>query len=126
LDRSFGLLRELNLYPTNAVEPGSETFEAVCALAELEASSGHAAQGIKIYQDLSAQILGQATKPEESLELANDLSNIYRSLGRLYSFTRQEELAASIALRRTELWRHWENKLPGNSYVLRQLETKSR
>jgi len=64
-----------------------------------------------------------ASKPdaENDLQNANALSRIYVAIEGLERVTGRREEAASMNVRRMDLWRAWNRKLPGNSYVLRQL-----
>jgi hypothetical protein len=42
-------------------------------------------------------------------------------MSRLARAARQNQEADALDVRRNELWRLWDRKLPGNSYVKRQL-----
>jgi tetratricopeptide (TPR) repeat protein len=125
LDAAFSRLRELKLYPAEQVTPGSEADNALTALAEYEAGRGRVLQGIETYQQLLDRVMASKPKPESNLWDAFDLSNIYAALAVLYRRARQTEAAIAVEARRQELWRHWDRKLPNNSFVLRQIAGKS-
>jgi len=64
-----------------------------------------------------------ASKPNPGADLrqANDLSQIYRALARLYRKAGERGAAESLDARRVELWRGWNVRLPGNPLVQRRL-----
>ena len=57
----------------------------------------------------------------EDLRDAPKLSSIYEALSKLYQRSGDTPKAEDMEARRLELWRHWERKLPNNSYVIRQI-----
>ena len=121
LDRAFATLKELELYPAEKVESGSEAERAVSALADYEASTGNVGGAIEIYDRLLAGLAASDTKPETSLPFAVDLSRIYRSLATLHRRNGRADLASALDAQSLELWRHWYRKLPNNPFVLRQI-----
>jgi len=122
LDAAFSRLSELKLYPAEQVLPGSEPDNALRALAEYEAGTGNVRRGIETYQQLLGRIMASKPTPESRLADATDLSNLYGAMAVLHRRARQAELASALAARRLELWRHWDRKLPNNTFVHRQLE----
>jgi len=48
----------------------------------------------------------------------------YAAMSGLHRRTSQPEQAAELDARRLELWRHWDRKLPDNSFVRRQIQAK--
>ena len=124
LDGAFSRLSELKLYPAEQVEPGSEADKAVRALAEFEAERGDVRRGLEIYEELLAQIMASNPEPESHLDAATDLSNIYRAMAQLHRRAGQSSLASAIESRRLDLWKHWDRKLPNNSFVRRQIAAK--
>ena len=121
LDAAFSRLSEMKLYPAEQVEPGSEPDNALRALAEYEAGSGDVRRGIGTYELLLGKIMTSKPRPESRLADAANLSNIYAAMGALHRRTGRPDQAAELDARRLELWRHWDRKLPGNSFVRRQL-----
>jgi len=122
LNTAFGRLRELKMYPAEQVELGSEPEKAIRALAEEEAADGNARRGIEIYEDLLSKIMATKPKPESRLADAYDLSTLYRAMAVLHRKVGQTDSAGAMEARRTELWQHWDRKLPKNTFVRRQLE----
>jgi serine/threonine-protein kinase len=120
LDAAFSRLKEMKLYPSERVEPGSEVSDALCALAELEAGNGNLRRGIKIYRELTRKLTASAT-PEASLSDATELSDVYRALANLHRRVGEGDAAYTLEASRLDLWRRWERKLPGNPFIVRQL-----
>jgi len=125
LDAAFARLHELKLYPAERVEPGSEPADALRALAEYEAGQGNILRGIDLYQQLLSRIMASKPKPESNLANAADFSNIYRAMAVLHRRVRQANRASELEARRIELWRHWDSKLPNNTFVRRQIDGAS-
>jgi hypothetical protein len=123
LDAAFSRLSELKLYPAERVEPASEPDDALRALAEYEAGSGSVLRGITIYQQLLDRIAASDAKPESRLADAAALSNIYAAVAVLHHRAGQPQAARQSQARRLELWRHWDRRLPNNSFVRRQLDS---
>jgi predicted Ser/Thr protein kinase/tetratricopeptide (TPR) repeat protein len=125
LDAAFSRLKELKLYPAEQVIPGSEADNALTALAEYEAGKGNILRGIETYQQLLNRIMASKPKPESNLWDATDLSNTYAAVAVLYRRARLTDPAAAMEVRRADLWRHWDRKLPNNPFVRRQLAASS-
>ena len=123
LDAAFRNLRELKLYPSGKFSIGGEVDSALRAEAEYqaEANGGHA-RAIALYREILAATA--AAKPEERLDEALDYSNIYRSLAQHHGRAGEKAAQRDWESRRLALWRHWERKLPANSFVVRQLAEK--
>jgi len=60
-------------------------------------------------------------RPETNLVDAVEMSRLYTALAMLYRQVGQTGMASSLEARRLELWRHWDSRLPQNSFVGRQL-----
>ncbi len=121
LDSAFDLLRRLKYYPASQIDPGSETAQAVCALADHEAATGNAARALQDYRELLDQVAASKPEPETNLVDAAGLSEIYAGMTVVARQAKQPAQASDTEARRRELWRHWEQKLPGNPFVERQL-----
>jgi serine/threonine-protein kinase len=121
LDGALLRLKELQLYPAEQVEPGSEPDDVMRALADYESGSGRVQRGVEIYEELLAKIRASTSDTKTNLKAATDLSNIYAATAVLHRRAGQRDLASEVEARRLELWRHWERKLPNNSFVLRQI-----
>jgi tetratricopeptide (TPR) repeat protein len=122
LDLAFERLRQLKYYPSDKIEPGSDAEEALRALADHEADTGNVPRALQIYQELLDRIAAAKPDPGVNLENATDLSNIYAAMAQVHRRAAQPDLAAALDSRRLELWRHWDQKLPGNAFVLGQID----
>ena len=121
LDEAFRILAELKRYPASSIELWSEPDQALRALAEQQALTGHLAQAIDTYRQLLDKIMASKPESETNLEDAADLSNLYRAMARLHEKAQQIEAATALQARRAELARHWNRKVPNNPFVRRQL-----
>jgi hypothetical protein len=65
-----------------------------------------------------------ASKPDPFGDLRETpkISRIYEALAVLYRRTGDAAAADAMNARRVELWRSWQQKLPQNAFVRRQLE----
>jgi tetratricopeptide (TPR) repeat protein len=123
LDDAFSRLSDLNLYPAEQVQAGSETQKALIALAEYEAATGNTSRGIEIYRDLLGRVLAAKPTPQSHLADALALSDIYSGATKLNRQAGQLGIALDLDARRVEIWRIWDVKLPKNEFVRRQMET---
>ncbi|MEZ5355489.1 MAG: serine/threonine-protein kinase [Bryobacteraceae bacterium] len=121
LDTAFARLQELGLYPAKEVELGSEPFDVLRALADLEAGIGSLGRAIEIYRQLLDRVEASSPRPESVLWDANDITLLYAPLARLHRAAGHAGTASDFEQRLLSLWRGWDRKLPGNPYVRRQL-----
>jgi tetratricopeptide (TPR) repeat protein len=121
LDAAWTILRDVNDYPAERVILGEPVDAALRASADHYADTGQTALAIRTYEELLGKVQASNPQPETDLRHASGMSRIYRELGRLYSRAGHADRAAALNSRRLELWRHWDRKLPNNSFVLRQL-----
>ena len=125
LNAAFEHLRQASAYPVERVPPGAEADEALTALADYEANTGNLPRAIATYQELLGKVQASAPKPETSLTDAVEMSRLYSALAALYRRAGQTEAESAIDTRRQQLWRHWDARLPNNSFVRRQLDAAS-
>ncbi|MBV9083749.1 MAG: tetratricopeptide repeat protein, partial [Acidobacteriaceae bacterium] len=115
------ILKETKDYPAQRIALSSQVFNVVRAEADYEAEFGDVEHARQIYEQLLAEVT--AAKPEflNDLRDAPKISELYSALETLYRRTGDIENAESMKARRLDLWRHWDQKLPNNAFVLRQL-----
>ena len=116
-------LRQLKLYPVKQLT--QESNDTLSALAEYDAANGNVPRAVETYQNLEQLSLAGGAKPDSVLVDATDISRIYARLAALHSRMGHADLAASYQSRRLELWRHWDGRLPHNTYVHHQLSAAS-
>jgi tetratricopeptide (TPR) repeat protein len=125
IDAAFAILKDTKDYPAEGIRLDGYAYPAVCALADYEAeTSGHRA-ALQTYLQLLDRVM--ATKPDPLGDLRDTpkLAHIYGALTVLHRRSGDKASAELMNSRRVELWRHWQRKLPQNTFVRRQLETKT-
>ncbi|HEX5227376.1 MAG TPA: serine/threonine-protein kinase [Bryobacteraceae bacterium] len=122
LDTAFETLRWLRVYPAETIRPGGETDAALSALADYEADRGDPLRAIEIYEELLRKTSTGDFQPQSRLGDAAEVSRLCASLQGLYGRVRRVDARATMAARRLALWRLWDQKLPHNPFVARELE----
>jgi tetratricopeptide (TPR) repeat protein/tRNA A-37 threonylcarbamoyl transferase component Bud32 len=122
IDAAFAALKNTKDYPAERIRLESQAYTVVCALADHEAETGDPHHALQIYEQLLDKVM--ATKPDVLGDLRDTpkLSRIYGALTILYRRSGNLALAEAMNTRRVELWRVWQQKLPRNTFVRRQLE----
>jgi tetratricopeptide (TPR) repeat protein len=123
LDAAFERLREVKAYPAEKIKPGSEPDLTLCALADYEADRGEIQRSIVIYEELLRKIMAWEPKPDTVLADALRMSRLYAALAALHRRVHQTDLASALETQRLDLWRHWDERLPHNSFIRHQLDT---
>lgn len=100
-----------------AVELGSEADTYYRARADHLAETGRGVEAAATYKELLRLVHAAKPTPELDLRHANAMSRLYLDLARL----QKPADAAELRARAVALWRHWDQKLPRNPFVLRQL-----
>jgi serine/threonine-protein kinase len=121
LDAAMTRLQDLKLYPADRIELGSELDETLRAVADYEASTGNLARAIEIDSTLFDKLVSAETMAEQNLADAARLSRLYTALAGFQRRAGQIEPASKFDARRVALWEYWDGKLPGNTFVTRQL-----
>ena len=122
IDAAFAVLKETKDYPAERIRLGSHAYTAVCALADHAAETGEPRLALQMYQDLLDKVMATRPDPIGDLRDTPKLSRIYGALSVLYRRSGDSASAEAMNARRVELWRHWQQKLPQNAFVRRQLE----
>ncbi|MBV8832054.1 MAG: hypothetical protein JO217_08310 [Acidobacteriaceae bacterium] len=78
-------------------------------------------EAIETTRSLLEKVLAWGAKPESNLEDAVQVSRLHAALANLFRRTHQRALAAEVEAQQTELWQHWNNRLPCNRFVAHQL-----
>ena len=121
LDRTVKRLSDLRLYPADKVQAGSDVQKAISALADQQAATGNLVGAIEVYRVLLERVQAGGAKPESSLRHAVALSHLWESLALLDRRAGRADLASGFESRRLTLWRRWDQKLPKNLFIQRQL-----
>jgi serine/threonine protein kinase len=120
LGRAFELLHAAQQYPADKVEPMSNTYNALRAQADDYAETGQAAEATDVYRQLLDKIMACAPDPQNDLPDATCLSRTWSALAGLLRRTGRTEEAKRLEAQRSELWDHWNGKLPNAPFLLRQ------
>ncbi|MBL8215887.1 MAG: serine/threonine protein kinase [Bryobacterales bacterium] len=118
IDSAFKLLAEVRAWPAPKVEPGSEAFVAMRALADWEDANGNRTRAFALYQELLQKMEASGSDPKLDLQYARNYSGVYERLSALAPAAG----AARFGDRRRTLWQHWAEKRPASSFVRTQLE----
>jgi serine/threonine protein kinase len=117
LDRAFELLQAAGRYPTDKIEPMSETYDAARAQADDYADTGQVAKAIEAYRQLLDKIMAWGPNVQNDLRDATCVSRTWIALAILLRRSGQTEEAGRLETQRTDLWSHW-NGQPLNAQVL--------
>jgi tetratricopeptide (TPR) repeat protein/predicted Ser/Thr protein kinase len=121
IERAFSLLRETKDYPAEKIALGSESDIAIGASADHYAETGQLDKAAEAYRELLAKVMASNPDPWNDLEDAYHLSGHYAAMGAILGRAGLADQTASFEGRRSELWQHWNQKLPANRFVLRQI-----
>ncbi len=120
IDKAFGLLHSAQLYPSDKVEPMSETYDALRAQADDYAQTGQTAKAIEAYQQLLDKMMAWTADPQNDLRDATCLSRTWTALAELLRRSGQKNEALQLEAQRSQLWNQWQGKLPNAEFLLRQ------
>ena len=121
IENAFSLLRETKDYPAQKITLDSEADIAMRASADHYVETGQLEKASQVYRELVAKAMASNPDPWNDLEDAYHLSSHYAALGAILGRVGLAGQAASFNGRRLELWQHWNQKLPNNRFVLRQI-----
>ncbi len=121
IESAFSLLQETKDYPAPKITLGSDSNIVIRASADHYAETGQLEKAAQVYRELLAKAMASNPDPWNDLEDAYHLSSHYAALGAILGRAGLAAEAASFDARRVELWQHWNQKLPNNQFVLRQI-----
>ncbi len=125
IDLAVAFLAETREFPSNTIGFDGAAYPTLRALADYYAGAGDLRRAIDTYEQLIAKIAAPRADPLNDLGDATTLSHTYEALAALYRQTNQPAKYDELQSRRLQLWRHWEQKLPNNEFVMRQLATQT-
>lgn len=120
IEKALDLLHKAGLYPADKIEPMSDVYNALRAHADDFAETGESAKAIEAYKELLAKMLAWKPYPQNDLRDATCLARTWSALADLLHHSGQAAEAKQFEAQRTELWNHWQDKLPNAQFVLRQ------
>ena len=118
--RAFELLTQADGYPSDRIEPMSDTYHAQQAQADDYAETGQIQKAVAAYQELLAKLMAWKPDLQNDLRDATCVSRTWTALANLLRRTGRTEEAGRLESQRTELWSHWNGKLSNAQFLLRQ------
>lgn len=120
IEKSFQLLRDAHEYPAEKIEPMGRTDHVMRAAADDYAETGQTNKAIAAYQELLDKLMAWKPDPQNDLRDATCISRTWTALARLHRRAGRTEEANRLEAQRTDLWNHWNAKLPNAQFLLRQ------
>jgi len=125
IDAALALLRDTKDYPSEQIRTDSEVVAALRAQADYESAVGDRRRAVEIYERLFTAVMASKPDPLGDLLDASKVSMMYYYMAAVYRREGDAGKAAGMDERRRELWQRWDDKLPDNAYVQRQLSARS-
>jgi tetratricopeptide (TPR) repeat protein len=126
IDRALAILKDTKDYPADRVPIDSPVFVVLRAAADQVAETTGRERAVELYEKLIAHVMAaELSAIQDDLRNAPRWSLLYESLGRLYRRIGNVPKAEVITARKLALWQYWDQKLPGNAFVRRQLAAMS-
>jgi serine/threonine protein kinase len=122
IDAAVGLLEATKNFPAERLRIGSYEYAIYCAIANREAETGDPGRALENYEEILRKVMAAAPQPETSLPDAVLLSHFYTEMADASRRAGREDRTAELKALRLELWRHWDQRLPHNTFVRRQLD----
>ncbi len=122
IDAAFDILRRLGEDESGVGIIGGEWDNTMRASADYESETGHPEQARAILQELHTKLLALHPNPETDLRHAYDMSRLYASLALVDAKLGKYDEEKLFEMKRTDLWRQWDQRLPNNPFVHRQIE----
>lgn len=122
--KAFELLHDAGRYPPTKVEPMNDVYDAMRAQADDYAETGQTSKAVDAYQQLLNKMMAWNPDPQNDLRDATGLSRTWTALAELLRRGRRNDEAERFEARRTELWNHWQGKLPNTHFLLSQSLTQ--
>jgi serine/threonine-protein kinase len=119
------ILRETKDIPAEQIKLDSDVYVVSCAWANYQAAEGNLDRAVALYEQLLGRVMVANPQEFDDLRNAPKLSLLYEKVAGVYRRTGAIAKASIIEARRLDLWRRWDNKLPHNTFIRRELETAS-
>jgi serine/threonine protein kinase len=124
IDKAVQLLHEAHQYSPSAVEPMSRPDHVMRAAADDYAETGQIPKAIAAYQQLLDKLMAWKPDLDNDLRDATCISRTWTALANLLRRAGRSDEATQLEKQRTELWDHWNGKLPNAQFLLRQSLTQ--
>lgn len=120
LAQATSLLANAKQYPIQRAGPGSPGEAFLRATAEGAAFAGRLPQAIGIYEEILGK-MAKAVQKEQDLGDAVGYTAVQQRLGELYRRSGNAAHAGRLQADMLAFWQRWEERLPGNPLVRREL-----
>lgn len=120
LEEASQLLRDAHEYPSDRVEPMGSAYDVLKAVADEYAETGQTDKAIGAYQELLDKLMAWKPDPQNDLRDATCISRTWTALANLLRRSGRTEEAERLEAQRTDLWNHWNDKLPNAQFLLSQ------
>ena len=121
IENALQILRNTKDYPAARVELIDVPHAVLRALADHYAETGQLLKAAAVYSDLRAKAIASVPDHDSDLRNAAYISyDQFAEAGILRRLGRSQD-AEEIEARRRQLWQRWDQKLPNNPFVRRQL-----
>lgn len=124
IEEAIQLLRDAHQYPAPTIEPMGRVDHVMRAAADEYAETGQTAEALAAYRELLNKL--QAWKPDLQNDLrdATCIARTWIALAALLRLSGDAAEAGRLEAQRTDLWNHWNGKLPNAQFLLRQSLTQ--
>ena len=120
IEEAFEFLRETHQYPAETVEPMGRADHVMRAEADDYAETGQTAKAVATYQELLDKLMAWKPDLRNDLRDAICISRTWTALATLLRRNGRIDEADRLEAQRTDLWNHWNGKLPNAQLILRQ------
>jgi serine/threonine protein kinase/tetratricopeptide (TPR) repeat protein len=124
IEKALSILSAAKDESSGQVALGSDQFTVQLALLDQLADEADISRAIDVGEQLLGRVMQATPEPLADLRDAPNLSRLYATLEKLYRRTTNSAnsaKAAQLKTERRELWQHWNDRLPDNPFVRRQL-----
>jgi serine/threonine-protein kinase len=122
LESASAILQETKDLPAEEIKLDSDAYVVSCAEADYQAGKGSLDRAVALYEQLLGQVMAANPQEFDDLRNAQKLSRLYEKVAAVYRSTGATAKAGAMEARRLDLWRHWDKKLPHNTFIRRELE----
>jgi serine/threonine protein kinase len=120
IDRAFQLLSDAHRFPAVKIEPMSDAYDALRAQADDYAETGQANKAIEAYLQILDKLMAWKPDLQNDLRDATCISRTWTALANLLRRAGRTAEAHRLEAQRTDLWNHWNGKLPNAQFLLGQ------
>jgi serine/threonine protein kinase/tetratricopeptide (TPR) repeat protein len=120
IEQAFQLLRDVHEYPADKVEPMGRADHVLRAAADDYAETGQTVKAIAAYQELLDKLTAWKPDLQNDLRDTTCIARTWTALANLLRKAGRSQEADHLEAQRTDLWNHWNSKLPNAQFLLRQ------